>query len=265
MGRAMGGAGEEGGPASRAPFPEDPGIRGPLHPRRLRCTPSPYRCGYASVVRLAGRGASALSVHGLFRNGTRDAGRSFPGGRSSADSRGHREAGDGARTAPLPASPSDPLRKLLRRRRQLEAVLVLLPFDDPGKGIEAHRPFFLVADKIPDLFPVLPDESATEGNQARGEPVGDLAARRTSPSDGRCALLAGKQGVLPLVQVPALVPADRAALRADAQGGGRLLGEIRVGFPGYVLFMGGAVREPCHRLPSSRVDITVGREDLSPL
>src|SRR3972149_361885 len=79
MGRAMGGAAEEGGPASRAPFPEDPGIRGPLHPRRLRCTPSPYRCGYASVVRLAGRGASALSVHGLFRNGTRDAGRSFPG------------------------------------------------------------------------------------------------------------------------------------------------------------------------------------------
>src|SRR3972149_3738293 len=39
-GRAGGGAAEEGGPASRAPFPEDPGIRGPLHPRRLRCTAS---------------------------------------------------------------------------------------------------------------------------------------------------------------------------------------------------------------------------------
>jgi hypothetical protein len=50
-------------------IPSDPGIRGPLHPRRLRCPPSPYRGGYASAGRLAGRGASTLSVHGLFRNG----------------------------------------------------------------------------------------------------------------------------------------------------------------------------------------------------
>ena len=55
-------------------IPSDPGIRGPLHPRRLRCPPSPYRRGYASVGRLAGRGASILSVHGLFRNGIREAG-----------------------------------------------------------------------------------------------------------------------------------------------------------------------------------------------
>src|SRR4030065_1118269 len=84
------------------------------------------------------------------------------------------------RSAPcLLDSCADPLRKILRRRRQLEPVLVLLPFDDPGKGIEAHRPFFLVADKIPDLLPVLPDESAAEGNTPRREPVGDLAVRRT--------------------------------------------------------------------------------------
>jgi hypothetical protein len=39
----------------------DPGIRKPLHPRRLRCPPSPYHRGYASAGRLAGRGASCLS------------------------------------------------------------------------------------------------------------------------------------------------------------------------------------------------------------
>ena len=55
-------------------IPADPGIRGPLHPPRRRCPPSPYRCGYASVGRLAGRGASTLSMLGLFRNGPLDAG-----------------------------------------------------------------------------------------------------------------------------------------------------------------------------------------------
>ena len=55
-------------------IPSDPGIRGSPHPRRLRCPPSPYRGGYASAGRLAGRGASTLSVHGLFRNGPLDAG-----------------------------------------------------------------------------------------------------------------------------------------------------------------------------------------------
>src|SRR4030042_5186737 len=80
--------------------------------------------------------------------------------------------------ARLPDFPSDPLRKLLRRRRQLDPVLVLLPFDDSEKGIEAHRPFFLVADKIPDLLPVLPDESAAERHQRREAPAGERAARR---------------------------------------------------------------------------------------
>ena len=55
-------------------IPSDPGIRGPLHPRRLCCPPSPYHGGYASAGRLAGRGASTLSVHDLFRNGPLDAG-----------------------------------------------------------------------------------------------------------------------------------------------------------------------------------------------
>jgi hypothetical protein len=55
-------------------IPSDPGIRGPLHPPRRRCPPSPYRCGYASVGRLAGCGASILSVLGLFRNAPLDAG-----------------------------------------------------------------------------------------------------------------------------------------------------------------------------------------------
>ena len=55
-------------------IPSDPGIRGPLHPPRHRCPPSPYRCGYALVRRLAGCGASTLSVLGLFRNGPLDAG-----------------------------------------------------------------------------------------------------------------------------------------------------------------------------------------------
>src|SRR4030042_5529984 len=52
----------------------DPGIRGTLHALRLRCPPSPYRSGYASVGRLGGSGASTLSVHGLFDNGPRGAG-----------------------------------------------------------------------------------------------------------------------------------------------------------------------------------------------
>ena len=45
---------------------------------RLRCPLSPYRRGYASVGRLAGRGASALSVHGLFGNGPPEAGLTEP-------------------------------------------------------------------------------------------------------------------------------------------------------------------------------------------
>src|SRR4030067_3682157 len=55
-------------------IPSDPGIRGPLHPLRLRCPPSPYRSGYASVGRLAGSGASTLSMHGLFGNGPPETG-----------------------------------------------------------------------------------------------------------------------------------------------------------------------------------------------
>ncbi len=67
--------GTKASPASRDPFPGDPGIRGPLHPPRRRCPPSPYRCGYASVGRLAGCGSSTLSpVPGLFRNGALKAG-----------------------------------------------------------------------------------------------------------------------------------------------------------------------------------------------
>src|SRR3990172_1265995 len=59
-------------------IPSEPGIRGPLHPLRLRCPPSPYRSGYASVGRLAGSGASTLSVLGLFGNGPREAGLTPP-------------------------------------------------------------------------------------------------------------------------------------------------------------------------------------------
>ena len=59
-------------------IPSDPGIRGPLHPPRLRSPPSSYRSGYASVGRLAGGGASTLSVHGLFGNGTLEAGLTVP-------------------------------------------------------------------------------------------------------------------------------------------------------------------------------------------
>src|SRR5574341_1993839 len=55
-------------------IPSDAGIRGPLHPLRLRCPPSPYRSGYASVGRLAGSGSSTLSVLGLFGNGPAEAG-----------------------------------------------------------------------------------------------------------------------------------------------------------------------------------------------
>ena len=63
-----------GVPGVQGTIPSDPGIRGPLHPPRRRCPPSPYRGGYASVGRLAGCGASALSVLGLFGNGPLDAG-----------------------------------------------------------------------------------------------------------------------------------------------------------------------------------------------
>ncbi|MGB7631276.1 MAG: hypothetical protein WBM29_09360, partial [Candidatus Deferrimicrobium sp.] len=49
-----------------------------LHPPRHRSPPSPYRRGYASVGRLAGGGASTLSVHGLFGNGTLEAGLTVP-------------------------------------------------------------------------------------------------------------------------------------------------------------------------------------------
>jgi hypothetical protein len=59
-------------------IPSDPGIRGPLHPPRHRSPPSSYRSGYASVGRLAGGGASAHSVHGLFGNGTLEAGLTVP-------------------------------------------------------------------------------------------------------------------------------------------------------------------------------------------
>ncbi len=69
---AAGGGRSESG--IQGPIPSDPGIRGPLHPLRLRCPPSPYRSGYASVGRLAGSGASTLSMHGLFRNEPLDAG-----------------------------------------------------------------------------------------------------------------------------------------------------------------------------------------------
>jgi hypothetical protein len=55
-------------------IPSDPGIRGPLQPLRLRCPPSPYHGGYASVRRPAGCGASTLSVLGLFGNAPLDAG-----------------------------------------------------------------------------------------------------------------------------------------------------------------------------------------------
>ena len=67
-------------PAHRPPggHSSDTGIRGPLHPLRLRCSPSPYRSGYASVGRLAGSGASTLSMHGLFRNGPLEAGLTAP-------------------------------------------------------------------------------------------------------------------------------------------------------------------------------------------
>ena len=71
-------------------YPQPPGVS-----PRLASGPRPTNkpCG-AFPVRTLHRGASALSVHGLFRNGTRDAGRSFPGGRSSADLRVHRKASD---------------------------------------------------------------------------------------------------------------------------------------------------------------------------
>jgi hypothetical protein len=59
-------------------IPLDPGIRGPLHPPRHRSPPSSYRRGYDSVGRLAGGGASILSVHGLCGNGTLEAGLTLP-------------------------------------------------------------------------------------------------------------------------------------------------------------------------------------------
>ncbi len=67
-------------PAHRSPggHSSDPGIRGPLHPLLLRCPPSPYRSGYASVGRLSGSGASILSMHGLFRNDPPEAGPTAP-------------------------------------------------------------------------------------------------------------------------------------------------------------------------------------------
>src|SRR5512140_3618317 len=59
-------------------IPSPPGIRGPLHPPRHRSPPSPYRHGYASVGRLAGGGASTLSVLGLCGNGTLESGLTLP-------------------------------------------------------------------------------------------------------------------------------------------------------------------------------------------
>jgi hypothetical protein len=72
-----------GGPARlrtglQGSIPSDPGIRGPLHPPRHRSPPSPYHRGYASVGRLAGGGASTLSVHGLFGNGALETGLTVP-------------------------------------------------------------------------------------------------------------------------------------------------------------------------------------------
>ena len=41
----------------QGPIPSDPGIRGPLHPLRLRCPPSPYRAGTPRL------GASPEAAH----------------------------------------------------------------------------------------------------------------------------------------------------------------------------------------------------------
>src|SRR3972149_6772096 len=66
-----------GGLRSWLPPPRGPprrAIRGPRRPLRLRRPLAPYRSGSASVGRLAGRGASTLSVRGLFGNGTLETG-----------------------------------------------------------------------------------------------------------------------------------------------------------------------------------------------
>src|SRR5659263_351731 len=89
-------------------IPTDPGIRGSLHPPRHRSPPSSYRSGYASVGRLAGGGASTLSVHGLCGNGTLEAGLTLPPVLPTAGVPRQREARTGA--PPL-------LRRLCRRDR----------------------------------------------------------------------------------------------------------------------------------------------------
>ena len=43
--------------------------------------------------------------------------------------------------------------------------------------------------------------------------------------------------------------------------GGGFFRKIRIGFPADVLLVGGTVSEPRHRLPSSRVNVTVGYEE----
>ena len=114
-------------PAHRFPggHSSDPGIRGPLHPLLLRCPPSPYRSGYASVGRLAGSGASTLSMHGLFRNGPREAGltaplllrrlRSVPG--PLGDAGEGREAAYGARKQASPRRAGIRSRSVIRSER----------------------------------------------------------------------------------------------------------------------------------------------------
>src|SRR3970282_1129417 len=102
-------------------IPADPGIRGTLHPPRHLPPPSPYRRGYASVGRLAGGGASTLSVHGLCGNGTLETALTLPPVLPTTGVPRRREARIGA----------PPLLRRLRRTFPLRA----LPIGPPWGGI----------------------------------------------------------------------------------------------------------------------------------
>ena len=107
-------------PASRGPFPEDPGIRGPLHPLRLRCPPHrtavgtlwssaspeaahrPSRCTASSATDPLEAGLTSPPILRLLRSIPGD-----PGRRG-----GFREAACGARKKSRRAEPAASGRKV---------------------------------------------------------------------------------------------------------------------------------------------------------
>lgn len=123
-----------------------------------------------------------------------------------------------ARLADLP---SDPLGELLVGGQELHAVLPLANLHDPLERVDLAGPRLLVADQPKDLVAVGAQVRPPQGHHAGGKAVGDLPARRARARKGSRDR---QGGVLLLVQMPPLLPADGMARGAHPDVGGALSG-----------------------------------------